>query len=158
MTEIDNGAGTILVTLTSQKSSESINLRSSIPILPTSIRLLPQAPKYQVRLTSTKVENLVVVELKTEVAANHFSVNLLFKQRPEFLSRIVTVAHGAWDASFNNRRLSIRTIGNNGLTVMDTDSQELIAGGELRSVKNFLEWHVKSRRVSSEVARLWTTP
>lgn len=125
-------------------------------ITATSIRLIRSFSWHWIHLTTIETKRQIFVTLEPSI--REFATDLHYKLCPHFCSKIDTMGRNEWLASFNNRRLSIRTIGGDGLSVMDTDTYEFIVGSELRSVKNFLEWHVKSRRVSSEVARIWTTP
>lgn len=79
-----------------------------------------------------------------------------FGAQVEFKSIITNVRQGCWRVSFNNRVMEVRRL-QEGVYARDLDTDEVIDGDELRSIKNFLDWHVKSQRSISEVARLWTT-
>lgn len=71
------------------------------------------------------------------------------------MAKIGTVGRNKYKATFNRRVISI-TQADKEIKVIDTNTGEIIEGAEQRSVRNLLEWHVKSKWEVSEVATLWT--
>lgn len=71
------------------------------------------------------------------------------------MAKIATTGRNKYKAIFNRRTILI-TQENKEIKVIDTNTGEIIEGAEHRSVRNLLEWHVKSKRDASEVATLWT--
>lgn len=71
------------------------------------------------------------------------------------MAKIATVGRNKYKAIFNRRTILI-TQDDKEIKVADTNTGEIIEGSEQRSVRNLLEWHVKSKREVSEVTTLWT--
>lgn len=71
------------------------------------------------------------------------------------MATITLVGKDKYRATFNRRSLSIDVSA--GIKATDTATGEVIEGTELRSIHNFVEWHIKSKRDSSELPTLWTT-
>ena len=71
------------------------------------------------------------------------------------MAKIATVGREKWRAQFNRRILNI-TSDSSGIKAVDGSTGEIIEGSELTSIKNFLNWHIKSRRDTSELPTLWT--
>lgn len=66
------------------------------------------------------------------------------------MAKIATVGRDKWKAVFNNRSIIIHEDGKD-IKAADTGTGEIIEGPELSSIKNFLIWHRKSRRDTSEL-------
>ena len=64
---------------------------------------------------------------------------------------ITTTGRNQYRATFNRRHIHIF----NGKAI-DLSTGEIIEGNELHSIKNLVQWHVKSRRDSNELPTLWT--
>lgn len=69
--------------------------------------------------------------------------------------QIQTVGKNKFSAVFNKRNLDIDTSAD--LKAVDTTTGEIIEGAELRSIRNLVEWHIKSKKDSNSLPTLWTT-
>ncbi len=71
------------------------------------------------------------------------------------MATIRTVLQNKYSATFNKRSLQIshdeRTV-----KAVDITTGELVEGPELRSIRSLLEWHIKSKRESSELPTIAT--
>ena len=72
------------------------------------------------------------------------------------MATIRTLSDGHFTATFNRRQLDIRRSGKR-FKAVDTATGEILDGGELKSVKALVEWHVESKRVVSELVTVATT-
>lgn len=71
------------------------------------------------------------------------------------MAKIATTSRNTYKAIFNRRSIQIDNEGKD-IKVVDTSTGEIIEGAEQRSVRNLLEWHIKSKRDTSELPALWT--
>lgn len=69
--------------------------------------------------------------------------------------QIQTTGKNKFSAVFNKRNLDIDTSAD--LKAVDTTTGEIIEGAELRSIRNLVEWHIKSKKDSNSLPTLWTT-
>lgn len=67
---------------------------------------------------------------------------------------ITTIGKNKYRATFNHRHLTITN--DKAVTAVDTSTGEILHGDELRSIRNLVEWHTKSKRDSNELPTLWT--
>lgn len=68
--------------------------------------------------------------------------------------QITTIGKNKYRATFNRRNLTITN--DSALSAVDTSTGEIIEGNELHSIKNLLQWHIKSKRDNNELPTLWT--
>lgn len=68
--------------------------------------------------------------------------------------KIQTITKTEFRADFNRRDLRITNDGP--VKAVDTETGELLDGGELRSVKALLDWHIKSGKAVNELVTVGT--
>jgi hypothetical protein len=67
---------------------------------------------------------------------------------------ITTTGRNKYRATFNRRHIAITN--DSALSAVDTSTGEIIEGNELHSIKNLVQWHIKSKLDNNELPTLWT--